>query len=316
MGDTVFANGRAVCHQGSSGKTAAATPDVCLSPPPAPTGPLPVPYPNTAMASDLKKGSKSVKVESKPAFLANKSVLGTSTGDEAGNQGGGIITHKTKGTAEFTAWSFDVMFEGKEVTRHLDMTTNNGSSLPDNTVPWPYLSKSSQAGGKVNAGPCKGVDEKFKLVPYSQTTGLSQTGHHIIPDRCCSGAGISNYTHGSAPTILVTGKSQHSGTHKLLHEVFDARELAAHADGTGMTYGDAKEWAAESAKGINDGKEPTEKEKDCIKHQLDNYFHERDVNDGTPLTTSGLSGKRVLNTDRPAGFAQSSSARMAGSAFG
>ena len=36
--------------------------DVCLSPPPPPTGPVPVPYVNMLSASDLTKGSKSVKI--------------------------------------------------------------------------------------------------------------------------------------------------------------------------------------------------------------------------------------------------------------
>jgi hypothetical protein len=56
-------------------------PDVCETPPPA-AGPVPIPYPNTASASDTSKGSKTVKTEGKP--IPVKENIEESVGDEAG----------------------------------------------------------------------------------------------------------------------------------------------------------------------------------------------------------------------------------------
>ena len=100
MAHTVFANGDGLFHKGSGG-SGKAFPDVCLSPPPAPTGPVPVPYPNIADAGDLSEGSSTVKVNGEPTALEDKSYVSTSSGDEAGNQGGNVVTHKTKGKFSF-----------------------------------------------------------------------------------------------------------------------------------------------------------------------------------------------------------------------
>lgn len=131
MSCTVFANGMGFFHKGSGG-TAKAYPDVCLSPPPPPTGPVPVPYPNSLTASNLASGSKTVKIQGKPTALENSSYVSTSTGDEGGSQGGGVITHKTKGKGYFTLWSFDVKVEGKGVDRHNDPMLQNCASPPGN----------------------------------------------------------------------------------------------------------------------------------------------------------------------------------------
>lgn len=131
MGSTVFAEGMGFFHQGSGGKGIAPG-DVCLSPPPPPTGPVPVPYVNMLSASDLVQGSKSVKVQGTPTALEDSSHVATSTGNEAGNQGGGVITHMTKGKGSFKLWSFTVKVEGKGVDRHGDpMEQNTASPLPN-----------------------------------------------------------------------------------------------------------------------------------------------------------------------------------------
>jgi hypothetical protein len=69
----------------------------------------------------------------------------------------------------------NVMFEGENVVRNLDLTTHNHASFPGNTPPWPYLSKSSVANpngvcaeevNNVNskcsgvADPCAGLGSK------------------------------------------------------------------------------------------------------------------------------------------------------------
>jgi len=68
--------------QKDSGKVSIAFPDQCKTPP-SPAGPVPVPYPNTSMSSDTKKGSKKVKMDGKPITLKESNFL-KSTGDEEG----------------------------------------------------------------------------------------------------------------------------------------------------------------------------------------------------------------------------------------
>ena len=85
MSLTVFAENMGLFHKNSGGKGIAPA-DVCLSPPPPPSGPVPVPYVNTLQASDLTKGSKTVKIDGADhAFKAGKkdvmSLLVEETGD-------------------------------------------------------------------------------------------------------------------------------------------------------------------------------------------------------------------------------------------
>lgn len=143
MGNDVFANGREVSCKAADGKTICAFPDVCFTPPQTPATPpgVPIPYPNTAMAKDTSGGSKNVKVSKKEVMLKDKSYFKSSTGDEAGSAPKkGIMTSKIKGKVYFTSWSMDVKFEGQNVVRHLDMTTNNHSSpLGNESIPWPHV---------------------------------------------------------------------------------------------------------------------------------------------------------------------------------
>ena len=53
-----------------------------------------------------------------PTALENVSEISTSTGDEGGTQGGGVVSHKTKGTGAFLLWYFVVKVEGKGVCHH------------------------------------------------------------------------------------------------------------------------------------------------------------------------------------------------------
>lgn len=120
-----------VVHKSSNGITIA-FPDVCKTPSPA--GPIPIPYPNIAMSSDTAKGTKKVKCDGNPVCVKDSNFK-TSTGDEAGTAGGGIISSKTKGKAEFVNFSFDVKFEGKNVARAFDLMLHNDK----NTPPFPVL---------------------------------------------------------------------------------------------------------------------------------------------------------------------------------
>jgi hypothetical protein len=124
---TVYANGREIASKTSNNKTIAAMPDVCLSPPAPPAGPVPIPYPNTASALDTHEGTSSVRIRNKPVMMKNRSSFKKSIGDQAAtnNFGANIITHNLGGPAKFAAYSFDVKVEGANVCRHGDLTTHN-----------------------------------------------------------------------------------------------------------------------------------------------------------------------------------------------
>src|SRR5262245_56705636 len=129
MGQNVDANGRSILHKGHGMTHTCAVPDVCKTP--TPGGPVPIPYVNIAMDSDITDGAETVKIEGNPvANLGAK--ISTSTGDEAGSAGGGIISSKIKGTVTWKMGSLDVKAEGKSVVRFLDQDFHNGNAC--NTV--------------------------------------------------------------------------------------------------------------------------------------------------------------------------------------
>jgi len=141
MGNQVYANNMEISCKSADGKAVACFPDVCFTPPQTPATPpgVPIPYPNTGMATDTTNGSKTVKISGKEVMLKDKSYFKTSTGDEAGSAPKkGVVTSKIKGKVYFTAWSMDVKFEGENVVRHMDLTTHNHASKPGNTPPWVY----------------------------------------------------------------------------------------------------------------------------------------------------------------------------------
>jgi len=112
--------------------TTIAFPDVCKTP--TPGGPIPIPYPNIGMSSDTAQGTSKVKADGN-SFCVKDSNFKMSTGDEAGSAGGGIISSKIKGKAEFILFSFDVKAEGKNVCRAFDLMLHNDK----NTPPFPVL---------------------------------------------------------------------------------------------------------------------------------------------------------------------------------
>jgi hypothetical protein len=215
MSNQVYANNMEVSCKQAAGKSICAFPDVCMTPPQTPATPpgVPIPYPNTGMASDTSDGSTSVKISDQEVMLKNKSCFKKSTGDEAGAAPmKGVVTHKNTGKVYFTAWSMDVKFESENVVRMLDMTTHNHGSLPGNSPPWPYIDEAAVPGitktcekevdnekkacsdGKGNyksADECCEDDECQKaracmVVPYggsgSPNCCKGKTGHHILPN--------------------------------------------------------------------------------------------------------------------------------------
>jgi hypothetical protein len=142
MGNEVYANTREISCKAAAGKSTAAFPDTCFTPPQTPATPpgVPIPYPNTGMSSDTDQGSKTVQISGQEVMLKDSSCFKKSTGDEAGSAPKkGVITSKITGKVYFSAWSMDVKVEGENVVRHLDIMTHNHASLPANTPTWPYF---------------------------------------------------------------------------------------------------------------------------------------------------------------------------------
>jgi hypothetical protein len=122
----VYANGRTVVHQGDGQVNTDALPDVCKTP--SPGGPVPIPYVNVARDGDLANGSTSVSIEGHPVALKDSN-LSTSSGDEPGTAGGGLISSKTKGKMTWANASIDVKIEGQGVVRFLEPTQHNGNTF-------------------------------------------------------------------------------------------------------------------------------------------------------------------------------------------
>lgn len=195
MGKKVFANGMEIAHQSGDAKVVAAFPDVCMSPPAPPAGPVPVPYPDSSKASDLKQGTKTVKIGGKPAAVKDSYYQTSPLGDEAATRsfGGSLLTHGITGKTYFAAHSMNVMMEGKPVARHLDLTTSNHSSYPGGTPPFPNLSEMHQlALTRVEEGkcPCCGKKEcpaAFKdgeePLSMKEAMGLDPKGPNYNPKK-------------------------------------------------------------------------------------------------------------------------------------
>lgn len=121
MPSTITVNMLPLTHKGSISIATATVPDVCKTPSPA--GPVPIPYPNIAMSSDLAKGTKKVKGDGK-MIAVKGSEYSRSTGDEAGTVGGVVSSTFIK-EAKWILSSFNVKMDGKNACRSLDMMTHN-----------------------------------------------------------------------------------------------------------------------------------------------------------------------------------------------
>lgn len=151
MANTVGVNKMSVVTKDSNG-VSVAFPDVCKTPSPA--GPIPLPYPNVARSADTAQGSKTVAVEGNPLCVKDSN-FSTSTGDEAGTAGGGVVSGKTKGKAEFVNFSFDVQVEGKNVARALDLMLHNDKNTPPFPLMQPPVMAVGQGSGKCNCLVCE-----------------------------------------------------------------------------------------------------------------------------------------------------------------
>ena len=95
MSHNVFANTWQIAAKAGMNKSIARFPDVCLSPPGPPAGPIPIPYPDTSFSTDLKEGSQTVKIAGQPVALAQQSYYKPSVlGNEAATRsfGTSVVT--------------------------------------------------------------------------------------------------------------------------------------------------------------------------------------------------------------------------------
>lgn len=301
MANQVYANNMEVSCKAANGKSVAAFPDVCFTPPQTPATPpgVPIPYPNTGLASDTTNGSRSVKISKKEVMLKNKSYFKKSYGDEAGcAPKKGIITSHNMGKVYFNAWSMNVRIEGENAVRMMDITTHNHGSFPGNSPTWPYLDKVDYSFG----GICHELNHCM-LVPKepgcNSTDEIHITPHHLIPGRCTKN--FPGFNYNKAPCICVIGENQHTGSHKECHRHFDKIERFHYETKQPFTYTKAVEAACTSASGaMTPIRELADNEKECIKKQLDNYYRQPlpdgpSLNDDSNLITSGARGK--VNTD-------------------
>ena len=98
-------------------------------------------------------------------------------GDEAGSAAKkGVVTSVNRGKVYFISWSMDVKVEGKNVVRHLDMTTHNHASPISNTGPWPYADSSVVGPG----GDCHEESKKIK-----ESGKCSDPVHEDTSPECC-----------------------------------------------------------------------------------------------------------------------------------
>ncbi|MFC1660896.1 DUF4150 domain-containing protein [Gemmatimonadota bacterium] len=253
MANEVFANGREVSCKAADGKAICAFPDVCFTPPQTPATPpgVPIPYPNTGMASDTTSGSKKVKISRKEVGLKNQSHFKKSTGDEAGSAPKkGVITSNNTGKVYFNAWSMDVKVEGKNIVRHLDLTTHNHMSMPGDTLTWPYVDTQAMASdhpckdtyNKERAA-CKKHDVRYKtgrlnrkrtlekqcadpvcqearkcvLVPHKggATCCSGQEGDHLVEVNCFTESAGRNFRMPSASALGSTTVDMDTGAQRL-----------------------------------------------------------------------------------------------------
>jgi hypothetical protein len=194
MSNEVYANMMEISCKQAAGKSICAMPDVCFTPPENPATPpgVPVPYPNTGMASDTTDGSTTVKISEQEVMLKNKSYFKKSTGDEAGCAAKkGVVTSKNMGKVYFNAWSMDVQVESENVVRNLDLTTHNHGSVPGNTTTWPYVdeantdvTKACENDMKKEKKICEGVEDPcagFKDKP-DKLPDSSESEADVLPE--------------------------------------------------------------------------------------------------------------------------------------
>lgn len=130
-GSPVYANSAEVSCKTGSGKAIAAFPDTCFTPPKDPATPpgVPVPYPNTSMATDSSKGGEKTKTgDRKTKIEESKPVEKREVEDKANK-----VTART-GKTTFLQYNFDVKLDGKLCKRRL-VLPNKHPTAPEHPMP-------------------------------------------------------------------------------------------------------------------------------------------------------------------------------------
>ncbi len=190
---SVFANKRKVHHKGDGYTQTAALPDVCKTP--TPGGPVPIPYVNIAMDSDLANGTKDVKIEGN--MVAHKAAnLALSSGDEGGTAGGGILSNKIKGKMTWPQASLDVKYEGEGAVRFMEVGMFNGNQgnglepkLGEFTGTYPNLSgneKCPQCGKRI-----KDHRNSFEIKQSATTTRQARALRNRLMNDPAAAAALS-----------------------------------------------------------------------------------------------------------------------------
>ncbi|MGO8902367.1 MAG: DUF4150 domain-containing protein [Isosphaeraceae bacterium] len=122
---TVKVNGTSLSlvHKGSNGVSTATVPDVCKTPAP-PGPPVPIPYPNVSMSSDLIQGTTTVTADGGNMIAVKGSQFMKSTGDEAG-VAGGVKSSTFIKESTWILYSFDVKMDGNNACRLTDKKFHN-----------------------------------------------------------------------------------------------------------------------------------------------------------------------------------------------
>ncbi|WP_255636833.1 DUF4150 domain-containing protein [Hyalangium versicolor] len=238
----VYANGRSVVHKGDGQVNTCAVPDVCKTP--SPGGPVPIPYVNVARDGDLAQGSTSVSIEGNPVALKDSN-LSTSSGDEPGTAGGGLVSSKTKGKMTWANASIDVKIEGKGVVRFMDPTQHNGNTF--NTA---FI----QQGGTGFAygddrdptGPCDLCEkpkEEHRILEHDSTKTSTQDLVKKLEEMRKKESGLQQTRQFLETTLAVLKdkgedtKALSSQIRTLDQQIGDSRVLRKTADGGGYMIG-------------------------------------------------------------------------------
>jgi hypothetical protein len=275
------------CKAGDN-KVISAFPDVCLSPPSPPAGPLPVPYPLFSNSQDMTNGSKTVKISGKEVMLKDKSYYKKCTGDEAATKslGQGAITHTLTGKVYFISWCMDVLIEGENVVRHLDMTTSNHASpMANGPTPIPGMDTMSPDVKKK----CDATYKKYGLSRYgSRDCESGHASHHAAQNACFitnRKAGtqfhtVPQYNQLDAPGICL--RNSHRNTPHW--RVSQAQKEWAQGLTAPPTYKDLR---AESKRQLKQEAKLSENEAECIMQAVDAYMKKINVNESTQLRPPG-----------------------------
>jgi hypothetical protein len=289
VGSEVYANGREVSSKAGANKVIAAFPDVCLSPPSPPAGPIPIPYPVSSDSGDTADGSTSVKIGGKEVMLKDKSHYKKCMGDEAATKslGQGAINHALSGKVYFVSWSMDVEVEGENVVRHLDMTTSNHASpMPNEALTIPGIENLSADVQR----DCEATFVKYKLHAHENSPcNYSSTGdqsHHIAQNACFESARGTpipsckgKYSDQKAPAICLETKGDSDTPHKEVNR--GQREWAKSLDKPPKL----SEVRANGHKNLVDKGGLTKEEADCLVLVVDEYMKKVGITESTPLRT-------------------------------